>query len=158
MCEIDWTTIASLSKGMLTPLVALIAVYIAYQQWQTNKQKLVLDRYDRRLKVYEEVTQIIRLILCESTASMDALVRFRNAVTEVDFLFGPEIPIYMDEIYHRGTQLEYWTKELKEPGQPRHSEYNHEEIQSKIQKEHSWLISQFTPAKQKFRKYLDVSK
>lgn len=86
MCEIDWATIASFSKEMLTPIIAVVATYIAYQQWKTNKQKLILDRYDRRLKVYEEVTQIIRLILRDSKASNEDLIKFRNAVTEVDFL------------------------------------------------------------------------
>ena len=58
MCEIEWSTVASFSKEMLTPIIAVVATYIAWQQWNTNKQKLILDRYDRRLKVYEEVVQI----------------------------------------------------------------------------------------------------
>lgn len=44
--------IIKLSSGLLTPIIAIVATYIAYQQWKTNKQKLVLDRYDRRLRIY----------------------------------------------------------------------------------------------------------
>lgn len=63
----------------------------------------------------------------------------------------------MDEIYNRGIQLQYWSNERREPDQPRHTEYNHEKVQSKIQDEYTWLTSQLEPAKQKFQKYLDVS-
>jgi hypothetical protein len=41
--------------ALLTPVIAIVAIYIAWQQWQTNVQKLNLARYDRRLRVYEEV-------------------------------------------------------------------------------------------------------
>ena len=46
-------------SGLLTPVIAIVAVYIAWQQWQTNRQKLILDRYDRRLRIYEEVRKIL---------------------------------------------------------------------------------------------------
>ena len=44
-----------ISTALLTPIIAIIATYIAYQQWKTNQLKLNLERYDRRLEVYEEV-------------------------------------------------------------------------------------------------------
>ncbi|MEQ1816116.1 MAG: hypothetical protein ABL861_06545 [Nitrosomonas sp.] len=91
--------IIEISQALLTPLIAVVATYIAYQQWQTNKQKLMLERYDRRLKVYEEVCKILSIIIRDANASYDDLLRFRTAVSEADFLFGREIPEYIDEIY-----------------------------------------------------------
>jgi hypothetical protein len=35
-------------QGSLTLIIAIVAVYIALQQWKTNRQKLTLDLYDRR--------------------------------------------------------------------------------------------------------------
>ena len=69
MCEIDWTAVTSFSKEMLTPLIAAIALYIAWQQKKINKQKLDLDKYDRRQKVYDEVTHFIRTVIrtCKAT-------------------------------------------------------------------------------------------
>ena len=55
--------IVEISKALLTPVIAVVATYIAYQQWQTNRQKLNLERYDRRLHVYEEVRKILSIIL-----------------------------------------------------------------------------------------------
>ncbi len=39
-------------SALLTPVIAAIAVYVAYQQWQTNRRRLQLDLYDRRLRIY----------------------------------------------------------------------------------------------------------
>ena len=98
--------VVEVSKGLLTPLIAVVATYIAWQQWKTNQQKLVLDRYDRRLHVYEEVRKILSIILRDAKASYEDLLTFRTTVSEADFLFGPEIPTYIDEIYKRGVQLQ----------------------------------------------------
>lgn len=86
-CSFD--QIIEISKALLTPLIAIVATYIAWQQWRTNKQKLVLERYDRRLRVYEEVIRILSVIVRDAKASYDDLLRFRTAVSEADFLFGP---------------------------------------------------------------------
>ena len=59
---------------MLTPMIAIVTVYIAWQQWRLNKRKLNLDLYDRRLKVYEEVKQILSIIIRDANASYDDLL------------------------------------------------------------------------------------
>jgi hypothetical protein len=42
--------ILKISQGLLTPVIGIIATYIAWQRWRTNKNKLKLDRYERRLQ------------------------------------------------------------------------------------------------------------
>src|SRR5271170_90498 len=39
-------------QGLMTPVIALIAVYIAWQQWRTNADKVKLDKFDRRFPIY----------------------------------------------------------------------------------------------------------
>ncbi len=117
--------LAEISKALLTPVIAVVATYIAWQQWKTNQQKLILDRYDRRLKVYEEVRQILSVILRDAKASYDDLLKFRRAVSEADFLFGSEIPNYIDEIYQRGVKLQYWSGEYRDYTQAKPDGYDH---------------------------------
>ena len=62
-------------KGLLTPLIAIMASYIAWQQWQTNKQKLKLEKYDRRLRVYEQVREILSIILINADVSWDDILK-----------------------------------------------------------------------------------
>jgi len=149
--------IIKLSQSLLTPLIAIVATYIAWQQWKTNKQKLILDRYDRRLRVYEEVRKILSIILRDANVSFEDLLKFRTSVSEADFLFGIEITEYIDEIYKRGIQLNYWTGEYRDYTQERPEGYDHKAIVDNMHAELKWLASQFEPAKQKFKKYLDIS-
>jgi hypothetical protein len=149
--------ILEISKALLTPLIAIVATYIAWQQWRTNKQKLVLERYDRRLRVYEEVRKILSVIVRDAKASYDDLLRFRTAVSEADFLFGREITDYIDEIYKRGVKLQYWSGEYRDYTQEKPAGYDHQKVVDGMHAELNWLTEQFEPAKQRFRKYLDIS-
>lgn len=149
--------VVEVSKGLLTPLIAVVATYIAWQQWKTNQQKLVLDRYDRRLRVYEEVCKILSIIMRDAKASYDDLLKFRTAVSEADFLFGPEIPEYIDEIYKHGVKLQTWSAEYRDYTQEQPEGYDHNKVVEGMHTEITWLTGQFDPAKMKFKKYLDVS-
>ena len=152
------TEIAELSKALLTPVIAIVATYIAWQQWKTNQLKLHLDRYDRRLKVYEEVRQILSIIGRDAKASYDDLLKFKRAVSEADFLFGPDIPAYIEEIYQRGVKLQYWSGEYRDYTQSKPEGYDHQKVCDGMHAELTWLMEQFEPAKQKFKKYLDISR
>lgn len=152
------TEIAEISKTLLTPLIAVIATYIAWQQWKTNRLKLLFDRYDRRLKVYEEVRLILSIIVRDAEASYDDLLKFRQSVSEADFLFGPEIPAYIEEIYQRGIKLQYLSGKYLDSAQPKPERYDHKEVCDGMYAELVWLSAQFEPAHQKFKKYLDVSR
>lgn len=150
-------TVAGISNALLTPLIAIVATYIAWQQWQTNRQKLVLERYDRRLRVYEEVRKILSIIMSDANATVEQLLQFRTSVSEADFLFGPEITEYIDEIYRRGVQLRYWNGEYRDCYQAKTDDYDHSKVTTAMHTELTWLTSQFEPAKLKFKKYLDIS-
>ena len=154
MCIYD---LVEISKASLTPVIAIVTVYIAWQQWQTNKKKLFLDLYDRRLKIYEEVRQILSIILRDGNASYDDLMKFRRAVSEADFLYGAEITTYIDEIYQRGIQLHYWNAEYRDFTQTKPPDYDHKKVCDGMHSELMWLTHQFDPAKQKFKKYLNIT-
>ena len=146
-----------ISKGLLTPLIAAVTAYIAFQQWKTNQQKLILDRYDRRLRMYEEVRKILSIIFRDGKASYDDLIKFRIAVSEADFLFGSEIPEYLNDIYTHGVQLRSWSDQYRDYTQAIPEGYDHQKVCDGMQTELKWLISQAETAKEKFKKYLDIS-
>ena len=150
--------IIEISKALLTPIIAIVATYVAWQQWKTNQQKLNLERYERRLRVYEEVRKILSIILRDAKASTEDLLKFRTSVSEADFLFGPEIPEYIDEIYKHGLNLWRWKQEYRDYTQEKTEGYDHKKVVEEMHKELTWLIEQFGPAKEKFKKYLNISK
>lgn len=148
---------STLVQSLFTIVIAIVATFIAWQQWKTNQLKVRLDRYDRRMRVYEEVQHILRIILRDADASYEDLLTFRTAVAEADFLFGPEIPAFIEEIYRRGVKLHYWHKQYCDYTQEPPPGYDHNAVTEGSHTEVMWLVEQFEPAKEKFRKYLDVS-
>jgi hypothetical protein len=44
-----------LLSAALTPLIAAIVAYIAYQQYRVNRLRLSHDLFERRLKIFEAV-------------------------------------------------------------------------------------------------------
>jgi hypothetical protein len=151
-------TFIEISKALLTPVIAAVATFIAWQQWKTNELKARLDRYDRRLRVYEEVRKILSLVMRDAVASTEDLLKFRVATSEADFLFGAEIPLYIDEIYKRGLSLWRWKQEYRDHTQEPPPGYDHKHVVDEMHKELNWLAAQSEPAKAKFRRYLDVSR
>jgi hypothetical protein len=85
-------------KGLLTPLIAIVTAYIAWQQWKANERRLILDRYDRRLKIYQRVIEFIALSCRDFQPKPHEVIAFRGATAEADFLFGPEIGAYIQEL------------------------------------------------------------
>jgi len=49
------TLLVETPSALLTPLIALIAIYIAFQQHGINKLRLRHELYERRIAVYEAV-------------------------------------------------------------------------------------------------------
>src|SRR6267142_674771 len=93
--------VLKISQGLLTPVIAIVATYVAWQQWKTNQNKLKLDRYERRLSVYKEVVRYISVGIRDANYDNDELLTFRSKVSEADFLFGVEgeVSKYIDELH-----------------------------------------------------------
>ncbi len=94
----------------------------------------------------------------DANANTEDLLRFRTSVSEADFLFRPDIPEYIDEIYKHGINLWRWNHDYQNGIRDRQKGYDHKKVVDEMSKELRWLSEQFEPAKQKFKKYLDISK
>lgn len=143
-------------SALLTPTIAIVGTIIAYQQWRTNNLKLKLDLYDRRLKVYEEVRVLLSRILQKADINYDELFKFFRNCSEADFLFGPEIPKYIEELYQRGVKLHSWNEQYRDSTQPRPPNYNHKIVVEGKHEELQWFTEQFDPAKRLFQSYLSI--
>lgn len=72
---------------LFIPLIALTAVYIAWQQLQANKTKVRLELYDKRFNIYNDVISVLDDILTTSDGvSEENFRRFFKAVNEAEFL------------------------------------------------------------------------
>lgn len=145
-------------QGLMTPVIAGIAVYIAWQQWKANERKLVLDRYDRRLRVYQRVVEFLGLVLRDFKPEPHEVIKFRGDTAEADFLFGPDISAYLDEVVKQALSSWQVHTEYRDYTQTPPPGYDHKKVVDEMHERSVWFTQQHEIAKAKFKKYLDISK
>lgn len=137
-------------------LLGATTAYIAYQQYQTNRFKVRMDLYDRRLKIYEETRKTLRQITGDANISVSNLYEFYGSTAETDFLFGPEIREYLDDIFKHGNQLRAANAQYRDATQQVPPGYDHNRITKIMKDELDWFIQQHKVAKDKFARYLSL--
>ena len=145
-------------QGLLTPVIGVTTLYIAWQQWKTNERRAVLDRYERRLRVYQHVVEFLRVIVRDFKAEIPDILKLSAETAEADFLFGEDIPNYLDEIYTHGVKLHAARAEYRDFRQSIPEGYDHRKVVDAITNEEKWFLGQLAIAKEKFKKYLDISR
>ncbi len=148
--------VINILSALLTPTVAVLGLYIAWQQLQTNRQKLKSDTYERRLNIYKEVRRLFGFIVRDATVSFEDIGKFQVATAEADFLFGKEIPKLLDELRNHANKLRTWTEAYRDNTQFRPENYNHEEVVNGMHAELKWLVEQMEPTRGQFKKYLQL--
>lgn len=98
--------VIDLLSGLLTPVIAIIAVYVAYQQWKTNKQRLKAELYDKRFMVYEILMDTIGEVMGSGDISDQQLEKFNIQRRKSHFLFGKKVSDLLEEIYDQLVNLQ----------------------------------------------------
>ncbi len=147
-------------QALLTPLIAVLAVYIAYQQWHVNVRKLRLDLFDRRWAVYQAVIAFITAVCTDFKVKAADIGTFRRATITADFLFGPEIPTYIDELCDRAIKLANVhdkCRSIADPPPP--PDYDHSAVTAAMAEGERWFVDQLErrTLNLKFAKYLGVN-
>lgn len=161
LAVISLTSLSSwlqLLQGLLTPVIGLTTLYIAIQQFQINRRKTILERYERRLQIYQRTVEMTRLVATDFKPEVHDLIKFSADTAEADFLFGEEISKYLHEIYVRGFSLNTANFEYRDFRQPAPEGYDHQKVVDTLTEERKWFVDQPKIAKEKFKKYLDISK
>lgn len=147
MCE--WVDI---SKALMTPLVAIIAVYIAYQQWQTNRNKLKHELFDRRFELYAMTNNVLFYVLAKGSVPGDYLAEFSQASHKSDFLLDESFTSLFSEIVKKYNEFRALSEEL-EAIQDEGARKKNVEKQREIK---NWMEDQAKNIKIKFAKYLKI--
>jgi len=100
--------------------IAFFAANITYRQWRTAHERVVLDLFEKRMTVYENVRAVIAEITREGTADGRTLLRYVQAADRLGLLFGIEVLSYSDDTRERIVQLAYHEAMVKRgvAGQP----------------------------------------
>ncbi len=144
-------------QGLLTPVIALIAVYIAFQQYRTAKLKLKMEWYERRIAVYKETRRFISLMANTNDDEIEQAFEFSQAVAEADFIFPPKVREYLNQIKEHARKLNSANRQYKDSTEERPANYNHEAIVDAIDEHSRWFDAQHEVTIKLFKKYLYIS-
>ena len=92
----DWVEI---SKGLLTPAIGLVAIYIAWQQWNTNRNKLKLDLFEKRFSVFQATRHFLSAVLRDGRVKREDLEAFRLGILDAVFLFDKQTSDYLWDLH-----------------------------------------------------------
>ncbi len=141
---------------LLSAVLGISMIYIAFQQYKTNQYKVRVNLYDRRFKIYQEVIKFLARIMRGDVPTDDDLIQLLRDTKGSEFLLGRKVNELINSLYKRGVDFDADTKVLKSDGQL--SPMEKQRLLDKQSAHFDWFKNQFGTARQVFGTYLDVSK
>ncbi|ELA7327640.1 hypothetical protein Q9X94_003777 [Vibrio alginolyticus] len=144
-CLEEIKPLIDLFTALITPTIAILGGYIAYQQYQTNKMALKKDLFDRRYAAFECVYDFIVTVVEWNGTSKEQREKFLSGTKGVEFLFDEEIKLYVDEVWERSSDDCAWIEDLLVPTK-----------NSQSSDHHKWFVAQRQTINCKFKKYISL--
>ena len=91
LATIDWEGWVRLLNALLTPLIAALAIYIAYQQYQINRRQYRLALFEKRMVVFNSIMNLIAAVAGEGKVERQKLFAMMRETRDHELLFGSEI-------------------------------------------------------------------
>jgi hypothetical protein len=105
-------------QAITTLLIGVFAGYIAWRQWRTAQDRLVLDLFERRFQVFQELTRTIAdAFSTKANVQISDLANFDAATEKARYLFGADVHEYLKQV--RSKLIVIHTIELSTPISPR---------------------------------------
>lgn len=143
---------AEVLSGLLTPLIAFIAVYIAWQQHKTSRNTLRLKLYDRRLKVYRGLLDLFAAVLEDNNNMPPNLGKYYADTSEKKFLFDDKIVEFMHEVRNKAVKMRQVKRRLTTPPTPNEKKVN--KLREQERELLAWFSDQLDQLPDKFAKSL----
>lgn len=97
--------ILSVSRALLAPVVAVLALLVAYGQYRTARHQRRIELFDRRFSVYKRTIDFVRASCRGDTVAFEIAADFWAAVTEAQFLFGKDVIHALEVIKSRAIDI-----------------------------------------------------
>jgi hypothetical protein len=86
-------------QALGTPAIAALAIVIGVMQWRTAHQRAVLDLFEKRFALYQELRTVVGQVIAQGHVGMDTTIDFLRAADKAQFLFGPEVTAYLNSVH-----------------------------------------------------------
>jgi hypothetical protein len=97
--------ILSVSRALLAPVVAVLALLVAYGQYRTARHQRRIELFDRRFSIYTRTIDFVRASCRGDTVASEIAADFWAAVTEAQFLFGKDVIHALEVIKDRAIDI-----------------------------------------------------
>jgi hypothetical protein len=133
-----------------TLFLGVAVAVVGWRQWRVADNKLRLDLFDRRYKVYDATRKFLAVIMREATFADSQLFEFYAGTSDAEFLFGADVGDYLGQIRKRALHMRT-AQQLFEPlpvgdERSRHVQAAHDDL--------VWLTDQITAMTEVFSPYL----
>jgi len=96
---------ATTSLPIATFFLSMAVGVVAWLQWRVARNKLWLDLFDRRYKVFEATRKFLWLIYKNVNYEKSELTAFNLATSDAEFLFGHDVVHWLATIQDRAAEL-----------------------------------------------------
>jgi hypothetical protein len=100
--------------------VGAFAALIAYLQWVTAHQKIVLELFDKRLEAFRGIQASIIEVMRSGAVTRQEFSAFAEAVERCRFLFGDDVHQYLEDLRSKFSFMSIFTDQTidqrTEPG------------------------------------------
>ncbi len=149
-----WLLVVQVLSALLTPTIAVCAAWIAYQQVKINRNKLKLDRFERRFAIYDAAKSYITQVhFGDPKTEPESASQYLASIRGAQFMLSKEIEQYLRDLASKGIHLRMAERELERPNVP---EEEHKAAAAKSMELHKWFTDQFEELDKRFASYLVV--
>jgi hypothetical protein len=141
----------------LTALIGFSAFAVGLAQWRTASEKLRLDLFERRYKIFGASKVFLASIFHSGRVSPQALYEFNTETKDAVFLFQSDVVEYLEALNEKAARLQYLRErtdtgpgdvnlgydEDDPPPAPPNAE-ERAQLQDEIQSVHAWAGDQLT--------------
>ncbi len=140
-----WAVVARVLSASLPVVISGIVTYIAWQQFTVNRRQHRLALFEKRMVVFNSTMKMIASVLQSANPTLAQCFQFIQDTRDHEFLFGPEVGDFINEVYKKATTLH--THIMMGPS----SAAQQTEVMG-------WFIGQMGEARRVFFPYLDFRK
>ena len=110
------SALSPMFSALATLCVGMVVATIAYRQWRTAHEKVMLDLFDRRFKIHERYQECLIKLFTTDGNLVGSQTRFALQLlwSESRFLFGPEVPDYIKRTMKMIVEWEQASKRIAE--------------------------------------------
>lgn len=147
--SLHWTAYLT---AIAIPIIALVAAWVAFRQWQIARNKLKLDLFEKRMAVYDAARKALGAVAARGRLTRDEEVEYLTGVSPAKWLFGRELAKYLDEtLWHRLVDLELHNSMSQ--GEPSEERSHHVRARAETMK---WLVAQYSELDRQCAGYLTL--